>query len=158
VQKEGRKLGEIPDCPSDNGAISYWNLNKYAYKTDKVNKTWQVCTGINYEISERGSMQEYRNIFLNGGVKVWLFSGDWDDVVPYPDTEKNVDQFHRPKAGEWSPWNVGEHHAGFYQIYDKLTVITVKGAGHMVPVTKPKQAYQLFYNFVNNKGVNNQVF
>ncbi len=33
-------LGEIPDCPSDNGAIQYWNLNKVAYKVDKVNKTW----------------------------------------------------------------------------------------------------------------------
>jgi hypothetical protein len=32
-------LGEIPDCPSDNGAISYWNLNKPAYKITQ-NKTW----------------------------------------------------------------------------------------------------------------------
>jgi hypothetical protein len=40
TQKEGTKLGEIPDCPSDNGAIQYWNLNKITYKVDKVNKTW----------------------------------------------------------------------------------------------------------------------
>ncbi len=92
-------------------------------------------------------------------MRVWLFNGDWDDVVPYVDTEKNVNNFHREKVGEWSSWNVGDQHAGFYQQYVKnFTVITVKGAGHMVPVTKPKPMYQLFYNFINGKGVNNQVF
>lgn len=54
--------------------------------------------------------------------------------MPFTDTEKNVDKFNRNKAGDWSSWNVGDQHAGFYQVYDKgLTVITVKGAGHMVP-------------------------
>jgi serine carboxypeptidase-like clade 2 len=113
---------------------------------------------LRYNITERGSMEEYARIFQNKGVKVWLFSGDWDDVVPYPDTEKNVKNFNKAKTGAWTPWNVGEHHAGFYQMYgDKLTVITVKGASHMVPSTKPKPSYMLFYNFVNNKPVNNQV-
>ena len=103
-------------------------------------------------------MNEYRRIFLNRGIRVWLFSGDFDDVVPFTDTEKNVIDFHRDKVGEWSSWSTGDQHSGFYQVYDRnFTTITVKGAGHMVPSVKPKQAYQLFYNFINNKGVNNQV-
>jgi serine carboxypeptidase-like clade 1 len=54
---------------------------------------------------------------------------------------------------------VGDQHAGFYQMYDNsFTVITVKGASHMVPQAKPKASFQLFYNFINNKGVNNQIF
>jgi serine carboxypeptidase-like clade 1 len=70
-----------------------------------------------------------------------------------------VKKLKRDKVGGWQPWNVGEHHAGFYQIYpNNFTVITVKGASHMVPQTKPRPSYQLFYNFINNKGVNNQVF
>lgn len=79
-------LGEIPDCPSDNGAIKYWNLNKGYYKVDKVNKTWSVCARLNYSISQEGSMKQYGRIFLNSGVRVWLFSGDFDDVVPFTDT------------------------------------------------------------------------
>lgn len=52
-----------------------------------------------------------------------------------------------------------DQHAGHYQVYSNgLTVITVTKAGHMVPQTQPKAAYQLFYNFINNKGVNNQIF
>ena len=27
----------------------------------------------------------------------------------------------------------------------------------MVPSAKPKAAFQLFYNFINDKGVNNQI-
>jgi hypothetical protein len=97
---------------------------------------------------------------MNGAVKVWLFSGDFDDVVPFTDTEKNVDEILRWKpVGEWTPWNIGDHHAGFYQTYSKdFHKITVKGASHMVPQTKPKASYQLFYNFVNNKPVNNQIY
>jgi carboxypeptidase C (cathepsin A) len=104
-------------------------------------------------------MDEYRQIFTNGALRVWLYSGDFDDVVPFTDTEKNVDQLFRSKAGEWTSWNVKEQHAGFFQAYDQnLTVITVKAAGHMVPQNQPKAAYQLFYNFVNGKGVNNQIY
>lgn len=40
TQKEGYSLGEIPDCPSDDGAIQYWNLNKIPFKVDKVGKNW----------------------------------------------------------------------------------------------------------------------
>ena len=104
-------------------------------------------------------MAELTRMVRNKAIKVWLMSGDWDDVVPYSDTEKNVPNLGTYTVGEWSSWNVGDQHAGFYQLYENnFTVITVKGAGHMVPQYQPKSSYQLFYNFINNKGVNNQVF
>ena len=49
VTKKGVKgLSQLPECPSDNGLIQYLNSNVYAYKVDKIKKTWQVCTGLNY--------------------------------------------------------------------------------------------------------------
>lgn len=98
-------------------------------------------------------MKQYEEIFLNRAIKVWMFNGDWDDVVPYRDSEKNLHKLRRTKKGEWEAWYYGEdkHHAGFYQEYDSLTLLTVKGAGHMVPQTKPKYAYQMFHNFINNQ-------
>lgn len=39
-----------------------------------------------------------------------------------------------------------------------MTVITVKAAGHLMPQDKPKAAFQLFSNFINGKGVNNQIY
>lgn len=49
-------LGEIPDCPKDDGAIDYWNLNKIPFKTLKYNKTWSPCRRVNYTITPRGSL------------------------------------------------------------------------------------------------------
>lgn len=108
-------------------------------------------------MSQEGSMKQYAQIFLNKAVRVWLFNGDWDDVVPYRDTEKNLEKLKAVKQGEWEPWYSGVHHAGFYQNYDKLTLITVKGASHMVPQAKPKESYQIFYNFIKNRPVNTPV-
>lgn len=110
-------LGEIDECPNDVGAQNYWNLNKYHYHVDHTGKTWAPCINIRYTITEDGSMKEYAQIFLNKAIKVWLFNGDWDDVVPYRDTENNLEILKIPKTGEWDPWYVGEHHAGFYQVY-----------------------------------------
>lgn len=45
-----------------------------------------------YYINVAGSMQEYRYLLnkLND-YHVVLYSGDWDDVVPYTDTIKNLE-------------------------------------------------------------------
>ena len=150
---------EIPDCPLDQGMEDYWNLNKVAYHVDKYNKTWSPCVHINYHITERGSMNEYRRILLTKSIRVWLFSGDADDVVPFTDTKKNVQLLQQREAGWWTAWNTGDQHAGFYQNYvNNFTVLTVKGAGHMVPQTRPKAAYQMFSNFINSHPVNYPVF
>lgn len=50
-------LGQITQCPNDNGAISYWNLNKYHYHVDKVGKEWSPCVMLTYTISDDGSMK-----------------------------------------------------------------------------------------------------
>jgi hypothetical protein len=68
--------------------IDYWNWNKHSYNVNAkaANKTWSVCANLKYNVNMKGSMQQYNDIFLNKGVKVWMYNGDWDDVVPYPDT------------------------------------------------------------------------
>jgi hypothetical protein len=72
-----------------------------------VGKNWTVCSNIKYTITPEGSMDEYKTIFLNTAIKVWLFNGDWDDVVPYPDTEKGLEKLRRTKIGSFDPWFVG---------------------------------------------------
>ncbi len=77
--------------------------------------------------------------------------------MPYPDTVYNLKLLQRKKQGVLEPWVVGGEHAGHYQAYDSLTLITIKAAGHEVPKFKPHAAYQMFYNFVNDKPINNAV-
>ena len=83
--------------------IDYWNFNKYSYNINAkaLNKNWTVCSNLKYRVNMKGSMEQYSTIFLNKAVKVWLYNGDWDDVVPFPDTEKNLNILRRRKTGNW---------------------------------------------------------
>ncbi|KAL3819993.1 hypothetical protein ACJIZ3_005898 [Penstemon smallii] len=40
---------------------------------------------------------------------------------------------------------------GWNQVYEGLTYVTVRGAGHEVPLTRPKLALNLFRNFLSNQ-------
>jgi serine carboxypeptidase-like clade 2 len=69
---------------------------------------------------------------LNRAVRIWLYNGDWDDVVPLTDTLKNLNNMNVKPNGPYTPWFVGDDHAGFYRDYNGLRLVTVKGASHMV--------------------------
>lgn len=46
-----------------------------------------------YMISLHGSMEEYRQIIgKQNKYSVILYNGDWDDVVPFTDTIKNLEK------------------------------------------------------------------
>ncbi len=77
--------------------------------------------------------------------------------MPYTDTVYNLNLLKRKKVGVLEPWICGGEHAGFYQAYDSLALVTIKAAGHEVPKFKPHAAYQMFYNFVNDKPINTAV-
>ena len=43
-------------------------------------------------------------------------------------------------------------------VYDGLTFVTVRGAGHMVPSTQPAQALELFRHFLANTNLPSKPF
>ncbi len=43
-----------------------------------------------YDIGENGSFQELESLISMNDLKVYFFSGDWDDVIPFTDTVKNL--------------------------------------------------------------------
>ena len=54
----------------------------------------------------------------------------------------------------WQPWYIKDEGykqvAGYYVEYEAgLTYATVKGAGHMVPQTRPEEALELFKRFID---------
>lgn len=63
---------------------------------------WSLCTvhiiqaediSGNYTIDLAGSMTEYRHLLDNlDKYHIILYNGDWDAVVPYIDTVKNLDK------------------------------------------------------------------
>ncbi|GFS94726.1 lysosomal protective protein [Nephila pilipes] len=52
---------------------------------------------------------------------------------------------------EYSPWKFNNQVAGFVTEFDKLTFMTVKGSGHMVPQDTPGPALKMIDCFLSNK-------
>ena len=48
-------------------------------------------------------------------------------------------------------WKLGKQVGGFVKRFKNLDVLTIRGAGHMVPQDKPAYAYKMFMDFINNK-------
>jgi serine carboxypeptidase-like clade 1 len=48
----------------------------------------------------------------------------------------------------WRPWYVRDQVVGYVVHYKGLVYATVRGAGHMVPETKPEEALALFSRFI----------
>ena len=47
---------------------------------------------------------------------------------------------------------------GWSQVYKGLSFVTVTGAGHEVPLHRPRQAFILFRSFLENKNMSGQSF
>ena len=48
----------------------------------------------------------------------------------------------------WAPWHVGSQVAGYAVHYRGLVYATVRGAGHMVPESKPAEALAMVTRFL----------
>ncbi|KAG0517506.1 hypothetical protein BDA96_09G094800, partial [Sorghum bicolor] len=78
--------------------------------------------------------------------------GDTDSVVPLTATRYSIDALDLPTVVSWYPWyddikEVG----GWSKVYNGLTLVTVRGAGHEVPLHRPRQALMLFQHFLNGE-------
>ena len=83
--------------------------------------------------------------------KIVVYSGDWDSVVPYIDTIKNLKRLNLEESPTYTPWFTDGQHSGFTQSYSGVQYVLVKGAGHQVPQSKRAEALQMFKNVLSGK-------
>lgn len=98
-------------------------------------------------------------ILMQAGLRIWVFSGDVDADVPITGTLRWIERFKEdhgiPVYEPWREWWVKGLHthedqvAGMVWQLRNFTFATVKGAGHMVPKDKPKEAYTLITSFLS---------
>ncbi|KAH9186644.1 hypothetical protein AeNC1_011378 [Aphanomyces euteiches] len=141
---------EIGPC-HDNYMTAYLKLQSVQ---DAVHVTgghieWDQCADINYSRS-RSALQKYPTI-LNASLKALIYSGDTDSVVNFLGTQRWISRegLNLTVVDAWKGWfGPDKQQAGYTTEYQNLTFMTVKGAGHMVPATKPLQALYMFECFV----------
>lgn len=121
--------------------------------TTKISYPWKTCSGIVGEYwadSPRSMLPIYREL-IAAGLRIWVFSGDTDSVVPLTATRYSIDALKLPTVTNWYPWYDNGKVGGWSQEYKGLTLVTVTGAGHEVPLHRPRQSFILFRSFLENK-------
>ncbi|KAK4252977.1 hypothetical protein QN277_010821 [Acacia crassicarpa] len=123
--------------------------------TTGMNYSWKSCSDIvgNYWADSPLSMLPIYRELIQAGLRIWVFSGDTDAVVPVTATRYSIDALTLPTIVNWYPWNDNGKVGGWSQVYKGLTLVTVTGAGHEVPLHKPRQAFILLRSFLENKSM-----
>ena len=124
---------------------------KKKLKVYNTSVVWSQCADIDYEMTE--SYNFYSEIMLKyPNLNVWIFSGTDDGVLSTLGTMRWVNKLGFTVDTKWRQWKVGEQVAGYVQKYKEgLVIVTVKGAGHMVPQDQNVSAFNMVNAFF--KGV-----
>ncbi|KAF5728155.1 serine carboxypeptidase-like 34 [Tripterygium wilfordii] len=86
-------------------------------------------------------------------------SGDTDGRVPVTSTRYALRKLALNITEDWTPWYTYHQQVGGWRtIYDGLTFVTVRGAGHQVPTFAPRKSLQLIRHFLANKKLPSKPF
>lgn len=114
---------------------------------------WTTCSDVvseNWNDSPRSVLPIYREL-IKAKLRIWMFSGDTDAVIPVTSTRYSVNALKLRTVTQWHPWYDDGQVGGWTQEYEGLTFVTIRGAGHEVPLHKPKKAFMLFKSFLEGK-------
>ncbi|XP_073293978.1 serine carboxypeptidase-like 25 [Primulina huaijiensis] len=152
-----RKLRGYDPCTEQYAEI-YYNrpdVQKalHANTTGRIPYKWTACSETlnrNWNDTDNSVLPIYREL-IAAGLRIWVFSGDVDSVVPVTATRYSLAQLKLDTTVPWYPWYVDKQVGGWSEVYKGLTFATVRGAGHEVPLFKPKAALQLFRSFLRGE-------
>ncbi|PKA55034.1 Serine carboxypeptidase-like 35 [Apostasia shenzhenica] len=89
---------------------------------------------------------------MNAGLRIWVYSGDTDGRVPVTSTRYSIKEMRLKAKGGWRAWYYEEQVAGWFVEYEEgLTLATVRGAGHQVPVFAPDRSLALLSHFLHGR-------
>ena len=150
-----RRVGPSP--PPAKGTVGYFPpvdpcidryLTQYLNRKDvqrtihaelRDGKPWAMCSSlVDYSETDffRSVLPVYEDILAHaqGKLRMLIYTGDTDGVVPLTGTLLWMDELHLTETVPWRPWHIDAGEVGGYVIqYAKnITLVTVRGAGHMV--------------------------
>ncbi|XP_024014184.1 serine carboxypeptidase-like 22 isoform X2 [Eutrema salsugineum] len=117
---------------------------KWTACSDSVFNSW------NWRDSDNSMLPVYKEL-MEAGLRIWVFSGDTDSVIPVTATRFSLSKLNLPVKTRWYPWYSGNQVGGRTEVYEGLTFVTVRGAGHEVPLFKPQSSLILLRSFLAGK-------
>ncbi|XP_075702673.1 lysosomal protective protein-like [Rhinoderma darwinii] len=119
---------------------------------------WEICSEEvfqNFNREVRDVHDQYLEILNKKKYRMLVYSGDTDMACNFLGIEWFVDSLDLELQESYHPWLYDDGQqsqiAGYAKQYTNLTLLTVKGAGHMVPTDKPEEAFHMFRQFINNE-------
>ncbi|CAL9233719.1 unnamed protein product [Arabidopsis halleri] len=125
---------------ANHTAIPY----KWTACSDSVFDNW------NWRDSDNSMLPIYKEL-IAAGLRIWVYSGDTDSVIPVTATRFSLSKLNLPVKARWYPWYSGNQVGGRTEVYEGLTFVTVRGAGHEVPFFQPQSALILLRSFLAGK-------
>ncbi len=126
---------------------------------------WSACANIDYSSDDVAApmMPVYKWLLSEGtkvhpGLKMAIMSGDDDTVCATLGTQQFIWDLDLPILEPWAPWTLEDgpkcpgpackQVGGFAVKFAGLSLVTVHGAGHLVPATRPEQGQHVVRNFL----------
>uniref|UniRef100_A0A4W5M375 Carboxypeptidase n=1 Tax=Hucho hucho TaxID=62062 RepID=A0A4W5M375_9TELE len=148
-------VGEVPPCINSTAQMNWLNrgdVRKALHIPDTL-PPWDLCSDV--------VGGQYTNVYptvknvylklLSLGVRALVYNGDTDMACNFLGDKWFVEQLNQKTTTKYQSWISDDQIAGFYEQYGNLTLLTVKGAGHMVPQWAPGPALDMFQSFLSNK-------
>ncbi|XXG60362.1 hypothetical protein AAC387_Pa04g2289 [Persea americana] len=119
----------------------------------KISRPWSLCSNeVNIAwMDSQTSVLPIIKKLVDGHLRVWIFSGDTDGRVPVTSTRYTLNKLGLNTTEEWATWYSHKEVGGWTIVYEGLTFVTVRGAGHRVPTFAPKRSLQLLRHFLANE-------
>ncbi|XP_059663519.1 serine carboxypeptidase 1-like [Cornus florida] len=169
LDKSGEEMGDIdyyniyaPLCNKPsliNGSADDFDPCSSIYRDSYLNNaevqkafhanptTWRGCRGYHWNDSPTTILPIIKDFIVNG-IRVWIYSGDIDSVVPVTSTRYSISSLKLPIQTPWLPWYTNDEVGGYVVEYQGLTFATVRGAGHLVPSYQPERALLMISSFL----------
>lgn len=157
LRKRMKVIGHVNekyDPCTEEHSVKYFNRAEVQTALH-VNKAfapakWDTCSDLvseNWKDAPRTVLDIYREL-MREGLRIWMFSGDTDAVIPVTSTRYTIDSLKLPTVKPFRAWYDDGTVGGWTQEYAGLTFVSVRGAGHEVPLHRPKLALALIKAFL----------
>nr|XP_033818509.1 lysosomal protective protein-like [Geotrypetes seraphini] len=147
-------------CLNSTSTSTFLNnpqVRKALHIPEEVQK-WEVCNEIvfqNFDREIKSVAEQYLKLLNTKKYRILLYNGDVDMACNFLGIEWFVDSLQQKLQGKRRPWTYKEENStqigGYVKEFANITVLTVKGSGHMVPTDNPKLAFIIFHHFLENK-------
>lgn len=157
------KLKSSPPCVDSSSMSKFLNTKEVreALHISEKAQSWDICSGIvgaHYHRVYTSMKAQYQKA-LEHKLRIMVYNGDVDMACNFLGDEWFVDSLNAEDPQERKMWNYQaadgtKQIAGFFKAFDKITFVTVRGAGHMVPTDRPRPALKMFVSFIQNTPLN----